>query len=56
LWLPALPEDAKGHVQAYSPECVEGKFSEVRFEGVLRSSPHLAPLKQQQEYARWVMR
>ena len=32
----------------YSPKCLEGLFSEVRLNGVLRSSPHQATLKQYQ--------
>ena len=45
-----IPEWAK----AYSPECVEGGFSEVGFRpnGVLRSSPHTSNSKQHQIYAK----
>ena len=37
----------------YSPECVEGLFSEVRLKRVLRSSLHASNDKQPQEYAIW---
>src|SRR5215204_3368109 len=41
----------------YSPECVEGVFSELelRVDGVLGSSPHASNPKQRQRYAVWVM-
>ena len=35
----------------YPPECVEGKFSEVRPNGVLGRSQHLASLKQHQNHS-----
>src|SRR5215213_7911870 len=37
--------------RSYSAECLEGLFSEVRGNGVLRSSPDTSNTKQQQKYA-----
>jgi len=40
---------------SYSPECVEGVFSEVRMYGVLRNSSHASNHKQRKIYAVWGM-
>src|SRR5918993_1651652 len=37
----------RGHSEPYAPKCVEVEFSELRRDGVPRSTPPLAPAKQQ---------